>query len=48
MAKLKMSENSLKNLEKGNLASKNPSVRKEIARKGAEKNEPDKTGKTQA
>ena len=37
MAKRKMSENSLKNLEKGNLASKNPSVRKEIARKGAEK-----------
>ena len=32
-----MSENSLKNLEKGNLANKTPSERKEIARKGAEK-----------
>lgn len=37
MAKRKMSENSLKNLEKGNLANKTPSERKEIARKGAEK-----------
>ena len=35
--KRKMSENSLKNLEKGNLANKTPSERKEIARKGAEK-----------
>lgn len=30
-----MAENSLKNLKKGNLADKNPSERKEIARKGA-------------
>lgn len=37
MAKRKMSENSLKNLEKGNLANKTPSERKEIARKGAAK-----------
>lgn len=37
MSKRKMSENSLKNLEKGNLANKNPSERNEIARKGAEK-----------
>lgn len=37
MAKRKMSPNSLKNLEKGNLANKTPSERKEIARKGAEK-----------
>lgn len=35
MAKRKMSENSLKNLEKGNLANKTPAERKEIARKGA-------------
>lgn len=37
MGKRKMSEESLKNLEKGNLANKNPSERKEIARRGAEK-----------
>ena len=37
MAKRKMSENSLKNLEKGNFANKNPAERKEIARKGAER-----------
>lgn len=37
MAKRRMSENSLKNLEKGNLANKSPSERKEIARRGAEK-----------
>lgn len=35
MAKRKMSKNSLKNLEKGNLANKTPTERKEIARKGA-------------
>lgn len=35
MAKRKMSENSLKNLEKGNLANKTLAERKEIARKGA-------------
>ena len=35
MAKRKMSENSLKNLEKGNLANKTPAERKEIARRGA-------------
>lgn len=35
MAKRKVSENSLKNLELGNLANKTPSERKEIARKGA-------------
>jgi hypothetical protein len=35
MVKRKMSENSLKNLEKGNLANKTPAERKEIARRGA-------------
>ena len=35
MAKRKVSKNSLKNLELGNLANKTPTERKEIARKGA-------------
>lgn len=37
MPKRKMSENSLKNLEKGNFANKNPAERQECGRKGAEK-----------